>query len=211
LLEDLASAFTASGFDLRLLTEAIVLSRPYQLASRTGGQPTDIAAGTVGGEDEADWFTSMPVRGLSGEQLYDSLRTAAGFSAERVDLQPERARREREAFARRFAVADPVMAERSIAQTLTLFNGQPVTRFTSPHHAPLLGAVLGAPFMDREARLETLFLATLNRPPEPDERARLLDYLAQDSDAGAPPDADAERFADVLWVLVNSSAFNSIP
>ncbi len=211
LLDELASAFTASGFDLRLLTEAIVLSRPYQLASRRSEQRTGVATGTVGGAGDADWFVAMPMRGLSGEQLYDSLRTAAGFSAERVDLQPERARREREAFARRFAVADPVMAERSIAQALTLFNGDPVTRFTSPRHSPLLGAVLGAPFMDGEARLETLFLATLNRRPEPDERKRLLDYLTREPPADGERVSDAERFADVLWVLVNSSAFNSIP
>ncbi len=208
LLDELADAFTASGFDLRLLTEAIVLSRPYQLASReTGGG---------GGAGDADWFAAMPVRGLTGEQLYDSLRTAAGFSAERVDLQPERARRERESFAERFAVADPMMAERSIAQTLTLFNGQPVSRFTSPQQSPLLVALLDAPFLDSETRLETLFLAALNRPPGPAERARLLDYLKQRTSADAESIADAksiveaERYADLLWVLFNSSEFNSI-
>ena len=71
LLNDLTTGFIASRYDLGLLIRAIVLSRPYGLSS-TGSQSQNLATLNR-------YFARMPVRGLTGEQLYDSLRVAAGF------------------------------------------------------------------------------------------------------------------------------------
>ena len=56
LLDELAAAFAAHGFDLKFLIRAIVASRPYQLTSR---------AATRRRQDDPRLFARMPVRGLT--------------------------------------------------------------------------------------------------------------------------------------------------
>ena len=69
LLDLLADEFAEHDFDLKFLMQAITLSRPYQLTS----------ARTHKGHDDPTLFASMPLRGLTGEQLFDSVATATGY------------------------------------------------------------------------------------------------------------------------------------
>jgi len=68
LLELLARKFADSGFDLKFLTRAIVLSRAYQRTS----QPGEAA------DQQAALFGRMSIKVLSAGQLYDSLETISG-------------------------------------------------------------------------------------------------------------------------------------
>ena len=70
LLDTLARAFAEHGFDRKFLIRAIALSRPYQLTSRE--------ALPNAGPDYLRLLRGCRERGLTAEQLYDSLAQAIG-------------------------------------------------------------------------------------------------------------------------------------
>ncbi|HEX4613470.1 MAG TPA: DUF1549 domain-containing protein [Urbifossiella sp.] len=193
LLDDLARAFTDSGHDLKFITRAIVLSCAYQLASAGAGQP------------DARLFARMPVRGLTGEQLHDSLRVAAGLPAERDDLDPVNALRERKRFAAEFHTERAATAQRSIIQSLALMNGSTTAVMTDPARSPTLASTATAPFLDIRGKVEALFLAALGRRPTGAE----LSSLAEHVESGGSHKDPTKALADVFWALLNSSEFNT--
>ncbi|MBN9118115.1 MAG: DUF1549 domain-containing protein [Planctomycetes bacterium] len=192
LLKELADAFAASGFDLKYITRALVLTKAYQLSAVT--------------PDATDprLFARMPIRGLTGEQLYDSLRTAAGLPPERADTGRGLGLEGRRRFAAQFHVERPVMAERSITQALSMMNGRLITDLTDPAKNPTLGGVASAPFLDTKGKVETLFLAALGRKPTAKEAKTMVEYVE------GVTESDRDRaLGDVFWALVNSSEFNT--
>ena len=66
-MEALSQAFIASGYDLKYLIRIIASAKVYQLGRATVMDVRDDTS-----------FAGMRVRGLSGEQVYDSLQIAAG-------------------------------------------------------------------------------------------------------------------------------------
>jgi hypothetical protein len=197
LLDELATAFDESGFDLEYLTAAIVLCRAYGLSTT----PPDGSVQTEGDR----LFAAMPIRGLNGEQLYDSLHVAAGMPMDRIALAAESVRQERERFIAQFQVERPALAERSVLQVLSLMNGELTRRLTQAKTSLILAAVSASPRMDTPGKVETLFLATLGRPPRESELAPLVRHLEQRTQAAD----SAQALADVLWVLLNSSEFST--
>lgn len=193
-LEDLANAFVASDFDLKLLTEAIVLSEAYQRSSR-------VSVGESAAADPA-LYVRMPVRGLSGEQLYDSIRTAAGLPIERNDLDPTKGRDARERFTGKFFVEDASHAERSILQSLSLMNGEATRELVQADASPLLRTLADAPFLNDQEKVRTLYVAMLSRHPRPEEAETFAMYLTAASDKGA-------ALGDLMWALLNSAEFNT--
>ena len=191
LLKELADAFAESDFDLKYITRALVLAKSYQLSVVTDGTPPD-----------ARLFARMPVRGLTGEQLYDSLRTAAGLPPERSDTGRGLGLDARKRFAAQFRTERPVEAERSVTQALSMMNGRLTADLSDPAKNPTLGGVTGAPFLDTAGKVETLFLAVLGRKPTAKESATMTDYV------GKATDAD-RALGDVFWALVNTTEFNT--
>src|SRR5262249_10262481 len=98
----------------------------------------------------------------------------------------------------------PIDAQTSILQALTMMNGTHVAGATSPETGDVLGAVVKAPFLDTEGRIESLYLATLSRRPQREERALLVRYV--DRHEGA--DGHAQALADVFWALLNGPEFH---
>lgn len=196
LLDELTREFAGGGFDVKSLTRAIVLSRAYQLASATP------AGGRV---PSPQLFARTAARGLTGEQLYDSLRIAAGVPAERDDLDPLNAQRERKRFAEKFRIDRGGTAQRSILQSLSLMNGGLTAGLTDPATTPTLRAVADAPFLDGRGKIDALFLAALGRKPTSDEAAPLVAYIDR---GGADRDAK-KALADVFWALLLSSEFGT--
>ena len=82
-------------------------------------------------------------------------------------------------FLEKFARHDEKTTETqtSILQALALMNGSLVAGATGIESGATLAAVAEAPFLDTAGRVETLFLATLSRPPKPEESARLVAYV----------------------------------
>jgi hypothetical protein len=81
-------------------------------------------------------------------------------------------------------------------------NGQFTAAAASPERSSLLGA-LAAPFMDDGQRVESLFLATLARSADAEEREACLAELEKCE----TPKERQQALADILWALVNSTEF----
>lgn len=186
LLDRLTREFIDSGFDLKHLCRAIVLSEAYQRSSRPLPE----------NEQDRELFSHVAARVLSPEAFYDSVaivmgadpRTGLGLG---VKLEP------RATFVRSFRpIPDGAAAEGSpqgIPQHLKLLNAPLL------HQTPALVANLVAGKAASEP-IETLYLATLSRRPSPEEMQLMSSYLSQQPDRQA-------GYAGVLWILLNSSEF----
>jgi hypothetical protein len=147
----------------------------------------------------------MPMKGLSGEQLYDSISQATGFRREvndpRFFFNDNSPRRQ---FLAKFGAQEKrTEFQTSILQALSLMNGQFVADATHLDRSSTLGAVVDAPFLSREQKIETLYLAALGRNPRPDEISRILKYVAN----GGVQKNEKTALGDVFWALLNSSEF----
>ncbi len=195
-LDLLAREFAGHKFDLKFLVRVITATKAYQLSS----------AASDPSQNEPRTFARMAVKGLTPEQLYDSVAQATGFR----DPSPRNQRAfivggPKADFMNKFANSQDKRTEfqTSIPQALALMNSQLITGATSVDRSETLAAVVNAPFMDTPQRVETLFLATLSRKPTDEEMARLVKYV--ESGGGAKDSKKA--LADVFWVLLNSAEF----
>lgn len=191
LLDELASQFVSHGFDLRFMIRAITTSKTYQLSSVHPSQtPPDVRL-----------FAHMPVKGLSQDQLIDSFMLVTGA--------PNPAGRRGfnfnvNGFETKFTSQEKrTEYQTSIPQALALMNSTTVSEATHPARSVFLAAVLNAPFLDTEGRIETLYLAALSRKPQPDELEKHRRYVEK---GGAAKDPKA-ALGDVFWALLNSPEF----
>ncbi|HVX10433.1 MAG TPA: DUF1549 domain-containing protein [Pirellulales bacterium] len=199
LFREMTAQFACHRYDLKYLVRAITATRAYQLSSRTDGESLDGNA-----RDQVDRFARMPLKRLSAEQLYDCLVEATAFrdAAPQQPQNPFSDDSMRGQFLARFAddSARRSEAQTSILQALSLMNGSFTGTATNGDRGQLISAVAELPFLDAAGRIETLYLATLSRRPEPTEVAKLLEYVRQ-----APSEQDA--LADIFWALLNSAEF----
>ena len=211
LLDELAKEFTAHRFDLRFLIRAITASRAYQLSSRR----------TDDRQDDPRLFARMPLRGLTAEQIYDSVVQATGFDESRPRPRPQPmvfspfGGGAREEFVNKFSEQHGKATDfrSSILQALILMNGKLIEDATSLRNSETLLAVADNPFMSTAERIETLYLAALSRPPKPGELRGMVKFVeSAASEDSSASEAQRERrykegLADVFWVLLNSSEF----
>jgi len=195
LLNELARQFAGHDFDLKFLIRAITRSKTYQLSS----------AKSDPSQDDVRLFARMTVKGLTAEQLFDSVSMATGY---REPRRPDEVffggTTPRTEFFAKFASQDKrTEATTSILQALALMNGKLVADATSVERSLTLAGVIDAPFLDTGGKVETLFLATLSRPPRSPERDRLVKYV----ESGGPQKDRKKALADVYWALLNSSEF----
>lgn len=195
LLAEITAAFIASGHDLRYLARAFAQTRAYQLSPSS---PED------GEKEQRELFACMPVRGLTGEQLYDSLRVASGKPLERQDLLGKQTGNVRTAFAARMLISRPVEAERSIVQALAQMNGALILELTTEKSSPTLAVAAESPFFNSQEKVEFLFLAALNRRPSDKESSRLVNYIEESGERTV-----SQSLADIFWSLLNCSEFNT--
>jgi hypothetical protein len=210
LLDELARQFAAHDFDLKFLLRAITASQAYQLSSLA----------THESQDEPTQFARMPLRGLTAEQLFDSIAQATGYreGGNRNNNNPfiVGGRGARGRFLTLFANQSdrPTEMQTSILQALSLMNGPITAAATNLQNSETLAALLDAPFMDTTERVETLYLATLSRKPTPKELSRMVKYIevGDSADDTSVSEADKQKhyneaLADVFWVLLNSGEF----
>ena len=209
LLDLLAREFVAHKFDLKFLLRTLTATRAYQLSS---------AAADKDPEDRA-LFAHMPLRGLTAEQLFDSLAMATGYrdSGGGDDLISGLLggnRSARSEFLTKFAPSErPIEAQTSILQALTLMNGKVTADATSLTKSETLAAIVDVPFASTAERVETLYLAALSRMPEAKELARAVRFVedaakrAKTQDDKGRREASGNALADVFWALLNSPEF----
>jgi len=197
LLDLLASEFAAHHFDLKFVIRAITASRTYQLTSRQ----------TDKSQENPRLFARMALKGLSAEQIFDSIAQATGFHEPFANRGPQGMMNAtpREEFVRMFENSSDSTIEQqtTILQALSMMNGQFVTEATGLEKSATLAAVAEFPLMSTADRIEALYLAALSRPPRTDERERLVKYV----DAGGPAQDPKKALSDVFWALLNSSEF----
>lgn len=209
LLDLLAKEFAAHKFDVKYLIRAITASKAYQLSS----------AATHASQGERTLFARMPLRGLTAEQLFDSVAMATGYrdSGGGDDLITGIVGGQRSArseFLTKFTVAErPTDIQTSVLQALTLMNGKVIADATSLEKSETLTAVVDAPFANTPDRIEALYLATLSRKPDSSELQRALAFV-QEATRGAKSKDDKARqvayrnaIGDVFWALLNSPEF----
>jgi hypothetical protein len=201
LLDELGRQFLANGFDQKYLIRAIMNSETYQRTS----------AGSDAAQADPRLFARKTVKGMTPEQIFDSVAQAIGQRQQEEPSDSGGARAllgqnnsPRATFLSRFASQDkPTEFQTTILQALALMNGKLIDDATSVEHSETLSAIVDAPFLNAEQRIETLFLATLSRKPRTDEAARLAKYVS----SGGPKHDTRAALGDVFWALLNSAEF----
>ncbi len=201
LLDELAREFANHDYDVKFLFRAIMASKAYQRSS--------IPATPSSSGDEIRLFTHHAVKGLSGEQLYDSLAQAIGMVVEsRLNANPFVINQNddtRAGFVEKFRKTEekPTEHDTSILQALALMNGKMVQNAVDLQQTGTYSAVAEAQFLDARGKVEALYLAALSRTPKPEELDRMVEYVERGGPTGHPKKA----LADVFWALLNSAEF----
>jgi hypothetical protein len=149
----------------------------------------------------------MPVRGLSAEQLFDSLVVATGYAPpveNAGNYTLAGATSPRAKFLAKFQTPpdQPIDTHTSIQQALFLMNGNLATTAASLDGSRTLAAVSGG-LGTATDKVGQLFLVVLSRRPTEAESQRLAAYV----ESGGPAKDPKAALADVFWALLNSTEF----
>lgn len=195
LLDKLAKEFMSSGYNLRGLIAGILKSKAYQVRSvKDADTPSSPLYGT------------RPLKSLSPEQLFDSLEQALALPVTRTAEDSARHNGQRAQMVQRFnesAGQSPEDYAAGIPQALMLMNGKITADATDLETSRTLRAVVDAPFLNENAKLDTLYLATLNRKPTTREREVMLKHISSRKNT---PKARSS-YGEVFWALLNSPEF----
>lgn len=203
LLKLLENEFAASGFDVKHLIRCVCNSQAYQRTSRV--DPSMAEADRVA---QTDLFGRAPVRVMTADMLYDSLKLAYGD--EKLDLRSIDPK-DGNASGESAPIGDPwLQFQRDFCN-----NEEDATDFT--HGVPQMLTLLNHPRLLQGSRaideylkakpeptadqtIEWLYLSTLSRRPSGDELAEARAHVDQSED-------QKKAYVDVLWMLVNRSEF----
>lgn len=192
LLDLLARRFIESGFDLKFLTRAILLSRAYQRTSRTSGTAASAA------DKQAELFGRMSIKVLSAGQLYDSLETIFGQPARTAGVDArEGARPEFTQFFGEDGDSDPTDYRRGIPHLLRLMNSG---QFAGGNLDALVGRLMAAGRPPEDVASD-LFLTILSRRPTADEQAQFKSHLRR-------CDSIQDACRELAWALMMTSEFS---
>jgi len=214
LLDALAADFVSHKFDMKHVIRTIANSRTYQLSARAN----------EGNQDDDKYFSHALVKRkrLPAEVLLDALCAAtevpekfAGFppgtravqlpDGEVIYTGGQYATWDRHPFLKAFGQPPregTCECEResdvNLARVLELKNGALVRKkIQTPDNR--LGKLLARKLPDADV-LNELFLATLSRPPLPDQVKAALDHVAKAK-------VKREAWEDVFWALLNTKDF----
>jgi hypothetical protein len=200
LMNLLTNEFAASGFDVKHLIRCICNSEAYQRTSRVakGTDEQTVAALTAA-------FGRMPIRIMTADQLYDSLKQAYGDpNLDLRGIDPKDGNTKGESapvldpyleFLRRFGTnkEDPADFTHGIPQMLTMIN----------HPRLQQGSKALDEFRKANAKataeqiVEWLYLSTLSRRPTSVEQTESQQFLNR----------SPEAYHRVLWALANRSEY----
>jgi Protein of unknown function (DUF1553)/Protein of unknown function (DUF1549) len=196
LLDELARQLIAHKFDVKFLIRAITSSQAYQRTSAVS-HPS---------QEDPRLFARMPLRGLSPEQLFDSLAEATEYQGG-VSANPQRfflaTQAARGQFLAKFAAQErKTQYQTSILQALYLMNNEFIAERTSLEKNRTL-ATLAGQRTSTARKVESLYLVVLSRKPRAEEAERFVQYV----EMGGPANDPKTALADVFWVLLNTPEF----
>jgi hypothetical protein len=197
LLDSLARQLVAHNYDLKFLIRAIAASEAYQRTSAVSDPSQKFPR----------LFERMPLRGLSPEQLFDSLAEATEYgeagSTNAQGFFPGGPQSARGQFRSKFVAQEQKTDyQTSILQALYLMNNEFIADRINPRNNRTL-ATLAEQRTSTARKIESLYLVALSRKPRPAESERLVKYVEKGGSEGDPKKA----LADVFWVLLNSPEF----
>ena len=208
LLDALAAEFVKSGYDVRALERAMLVSRTYQLGFETNAS----------NRFDKNNYSHAFIRPLMAEQVVDVLNAALGvdevFTTEggapagtkMVDLGSSRLQNQNLAYVLRIFGRPPRTTacdceratEPALPQSLfRMTDATVLAKFTNPAGRV---AVLTKSKLSNEELVDELFLAALTRPPSADEKEAALKHMKSAK-------TRAEGVTDLLWALVNTREF----
>ncbi len=199
LLDALARDFVAHRYDLHHLIKLITGSRAYQLSSRVSGD---------NGEDRMA-YSHYFARHLSAEVLVDAVSQASGVPENFESFYPgtrsmQLSYPEVDSYFLDVFGRSPrkEVCERKFRPTLNQvvhrISGEPVSRKVSAKNN-VVGEMLAANRPAGEI-VEALYLRTLSRFPNADEKGRAQEIVEKDGD-------ERRGLEDLLWALLNSKEF----
>lgn len=192
LLELLARRFAASGFDLKFLTRALMLSRAYQRTSQVA-EPGEVA------DQQVALFGRMAIKVLSAGQLYDSMETIGGPATKVTGIDARIGMRwEFTQFFGESGDPDPTAYRRGIPHLLRQMNSG---QFAGRNLDGLVSRLSPAGGQSPEAVASDLFLTILARTPSADELRQAKAYLARSGQ-------NASALRELAWVLLMTSEFS---
>lgn len=190
LLDRLTQELIDHKFDLKWYIRELVNSQTYQLSSAGSGEPLP------------EWFQHARMRPLAAEELVESWQVASGYlAAEKLgDKKPDRNRFRplgREYLVQFFGTPNNGTGDfqGGLHEHLYLNNG-PLGGMITGGKGTLVEFV-GDAKAGLEARIERLFLTTLNRRPTVAERERFASFLTTDKAVAG----------DAVWALLTCSEF----
>ena len=195
LLDEMAQDFAAHNYDLKYLLRAIIASEAYQLSSRQ----------THPSQEDPRLFAKMALKGMTFDQLFDSLTEATGFFERnrggRGTIFPDDETLPRAQFQQLFGGENDGLVDRttSILQALAMMNSPFIAQQTGPQGTGTLQAILELPGLSTNERVEALYLAVLSRPPTAKEIERIQIHLQGKE--------EPQALRDLFWALLNSSEF----
>jgi len=211
LLNALAADFAGHRFSLKHLMRTIARSSAYQLSSRFYGEWK---------ESYTPYFARHYVRQLAAEQLHDAICQAtqvfgdytrrdwtyetpiapAHFWTEAASPEDINSG-EAKSFLRTFGQANREQFDRqpggSILQAMTLMNSPFVTRRVTAANGSLVEQLVKSSKTGAEI-VDELYLATLSRPPLPQEKRLGVSWIEKDRKQGVE---------DLHWSLLNKLDF----
>jgi hypothetical protein len=195
LLDELASAFRESGYDLSLLLRAICRSEAYQRTSRL----------TEDNQSPPGFFARMAIRPMSPDQFADCILVAiqAQPADDRVagdDVEELDRRRILDLLQADGSATDPAT---SVTQALAFMNGRIVDRATRLATNTRLQQILDEFPDSSDRQIEALFLVTLSRLPTDAERETISATLK----SGQSNQERGDQLGNLLWALLNSPEF----
>ena len=184
LRDEMAQQLVAHKYDLKFLIRVITASEAYQRTSAVS-HPS---------HKSTNLFARMPLRGLSPEQLFDSLSEATEYR--------ENTQARGQFLARFVGQTEKIDYQTSILQSLYLMNNEFIAERTSLEKNRTL-ATLAEQRTSTARKIESLYLVVLSRKPRTEEADRFIKYV----DKGGPSGDPKKALADVFWVLLNSPEF----
>ncbi|MFQ5733923.1 MAG: DUF1549 domain-containing protein [Planctomycetaceae bacterium] len=196
-IDELATGFTNSGYDVKWLFRTIANTQAYQRGivakSAADGSPP---------------FASASATRLRSDQIYNSLTQALGVTSLGGNRFRGRRRGPYGRFGERFQFSqlfgfDPSTPQEDVVgtvpQALFLMNSAALNNLIRGTGRTRLAQILRENSNNNDALTE-LYLMVLARDPSKKERKICKDYIAKVGNR-------TEAFEDVLWGLLNSSEF----
>lgn len=205
LLDRLAEEFVGANYDMRVLVRWIANSEAYNLTSQFNRDGSNSYDNPAAGE--VPLFSHMYVKGMTAEQLYDSLIAATGAEMG-GDRQRAAQNRQRwlQDFLRIFGGNDedePTLFNGSIPQALLMMNGPLVEAALDGNGDNVFKKILIDPSLrSDDDRVEQLYFAALGRRPSRKETSGLRKALAT-----TRGDQKLWLYQDLYWALLNSNEF----